>query len=510
VEGLTANNRVRVVGARDGTGQNSATRAIPLRSVVYGLGLVGVTLMLVRAQVDPDAWWHLVVASGIVQTGHVPTADAISWWSAGTAWISPSWLNELLLYAGNAVAGPAGQSLVYVPVYVAIVVLVDRLMALTSPWLPAVWRLVSLAVMALALMPVISPRAGNFDLLFSLFAIYGWMRFRRDGSTLFLWLMPVVAIVWANLHGGGVMVYFALALAFAVGTFVDRRRLTNWRWRPFVVSVALTYIALGVNPYGAALYVYPWSTILSSAQTSIIAEWRSPDFAALSSIAFRVLLAFGFVVGLSRARMNDAAGALATGGMVFLTLAAIRYQIIAVPLIAIWFMPTMIRGLDAYVWPNRTGSWSPRVSAYAELAAVAVIVIVGALIGSSALPGKQASTLGASYPTTSLSALEACDFDRVWTDYGFGGWTAYQTGWQVGPYGAADALGDARLTTAAGVEGVTTDPGATFDQLGVDAVVTGGGHPLAFWLASNPGWRVVGSDAVSIAAVRNGVSCASG
>jgi hypothetical protein len=55
---------------------------------------------------------------------------------------------------------------------------------------------------------------------------------------------------------------------------------------------------------------------------------------------------------------------------------------------------------------------------------------------------------------------------------------------------------------------VTIDPEATFDQLGVDAVVTGAGHPLAFWLASNPGWRVIGTDPVAVAAVRNGVSCA--
>jgi hypothetical protein len=341
VRARTAPSLARVRGA--------SLPAVGMPTALHVVGLLGVTLMLVRAQVDPDAWWHLVVAADIVQGRHLPATDAISWWSAGTPWISPSWLNELLLYAGDSLLGPAGQSLIYVPVYIALVVLVDRLIALTSPWLPAFGRLVTLAVMAVALIPVVMPRAGNFDLLFSLFALYGWLKFRRDASTVGLWLMPAAAVLWANLHGGGVMVYFALALAFAVGTYIDRRRFPTWRWRPFLVSIAATYLALGINPYGVALYVYPWSTILSSAQTSTIAEWQSPDFASVSLFGLRALLAFGFVVALARTRMNDAAGAFATAGMVFLTLGGIRYLIIAVPLIAIWFVPAMIRGVRAYV-----------------------------------------------------------------------------------------------------------------------------------------------------------------
>jgi hypothetical protein len=503
VEGVNARGRVR---AREAIWSESA-RAVRLSSVIYVVGLVGVALMLMRSQVDPDAWWHLRVAAGIVETGSVPTSDAISWWSAGTPWISPSWVNELLLYWSNSIAGPTGQSFLYLPVYLGIVVLVDRMVAIASPWLPTAWRLVTLAIMAMALIPVMTPRAGNFDLLFSLFAIYGWMRFRRDGSTLWLWLMPVAAVLWANLHGGGVMVYFALAAAFAVGTLVDRRRLRTWRWRPFLLSVVATYLALGVNPYGAALYAYPWSTILSSAQTSTIAEWRSPDFASVSLFGLRALLALGFVVALARGRMRDAAGAFATGGMLFLTLGAIRYQLIAVPLIAIWFVPAMIRGASSYVPSQWRRPLPPRVVAYGLPITVGAIVALGAAITAGALPGGQEKVFAARYPTATLKALGACDFERVWTDYGWGGWTSYRTGWLVGPYGAADALGDERLTTAGAVEGVTTDPGAVFDGLGVDAVVTATDRPLAFWVSASSAWHVVATDEVSVAAVRSGIVC---
>jgi hypothetical protein len=485
------------------------TRAVTFPTVVYAIGVVGAALMLVRAQNDPDAWWHLRVAAGIVESGHVPTSDAISWWSAGTSWISPSWLNELLLYVSNSIAGVAGQSLVYVPVYLAIVVLVERLIVMTAPWLSTPWRLVTLAVMSVGLIPVMEPRAGNFDLLFSLFGLYGWMRFRRDGSTLWLWLMPAAAVLWANLHGSGVMVYFALALAFGVGTLVDRRRFTHWRWRPFLISVALTYLALGLNPYGPALYVYPWSTLLSPAQTSTIAEWQTPDLSSVSLLGVRALLALGLVVGFARTRVTDAAGALAAAGMLFLSLGAIRYLIIAVPLLAIWFVPEIIRGARRYVrlqprrWP------AGRSSRYAELAAAAPIFMLGAAFSAGALPANQARLFAASYPSSSLEQLAQCRFARVWTDYSWGGWTSYQTGWLVGPYGAADALGDQRLSTAGAVEKLTTDPGLVFDELGVDAVVTQADRPLAFWLSANPAWHVIGSDEVSVAVVRATTQCAS-
>ena len=482
---------------------------IALDAVFHAIGIFGVVLMLIRAQVDPDAWWHLRLGSAIVGTGQVPTTDTISWWSAGTAWISPSWLNEVLLHLSNAVAGSAGQSLLYLPVYVGIVVLVERMVSITHPWLSATGRLVTLAVMAVALIPVMAPRAGNFDLLFALFALYGWLTFRRDGSTRALWLMPVAAVLWANLHGGGVMVYFALAAAFAVGTFVDRRRFPLWRWRPFLMSIVLTYAALGLNPYGAALYVYPWSTIFSSAQASTIAEWRDPDFASLSSIGLRVLIAAGFVVAFARTKMHDAAGTFATAGMLFLTLGSIRYLMISAPLIAIWFVPAMIRGAGRYL-PSLRRRWSgPRPALYTQFAAVALIAVLGAAIGVGALPANQDRTLAARYPTATLDTLTQCGFNRVWTDYGWGGWTAYRTGWLVGPYGAADALGDERLLTAAAVEGVTRDPAGTFDELRVDAVVTQSNGPLAFWLAVNPAWRVIGTDQTAVAAVRHDVSCTS-
>jgi hypothetical protein len=352
-----------------------------------------------------------------------------------------------------------------------------------------------------------SPRAGNVDLLFSLFALYGWLTYSRDGSTLWLCLMPVAAVAWANLHGGGVMVYVALALAYAVGTYVDRRDYDRWRWRPFLISVALTYVALGLTPYGVALYVYPWSTILSSAQTSTIEEWRSPDFAAFGLLAFRAVLAFGFAIGLARARMTDAAGAFATGGMLFLALGASRYLLIAVPLVAIWFVPAMLRGAGRYLSSVRPNRFPRPAAGYALLLVTGLLVLVGATLSSAALPANQAALLAARYPASTLDELGRCSFARVWTDYGWGGWTAYRTGWQVGPYGAADALGDERLLTAAAVEGVTTDPGKVFDELGVEAVVTARNRPLGYWLAASPGWRVIAEDQAAVAAVREGVSC---
>ena len=405
-------------------------------------------------------------------------------------------------------AGPTGQSLVYLPVYVAIVVVVERLIALTAPYLSALWRLLTLAIMAFALVPVMEPRAGNFDLLFSLLAVYGWLAYRQRGSTVWLWLMPLVMVLWANLHGGGVMVYFALALAFAAGVLVDRRRLPAWRWRPFVVSVVLAYLALGINGYGAALYVYPWSTIFSGAQASAIAEWRSPDLASVSFLGLRLLLALGFGIGLARSRMNDAAGAFAVGGMLFLALGGARYLIIAVPLLCVWYVPAMLRGARRYLpsirLPRLVARFGPD---HALMATSGVMLIVGGVIASTALPAGQDAALAARYPQATLGLFDDCGVERVWTDYAWGGWTSYQTGWLIGPYGAADSLGDAKLTTAAAVEAVTTDPGRVFDDLGVDAVLTQSEHPLALWLSADPAWRILGTDEVATAAVRSDISC---
>ena len=67
---------------------------------------------------------------------------------------------------------------------------------------------------------------------------------------------------------------------------------------------------------------------------------------------------------------------LATGGMLFLALGAARYLLIAVPLIAIWFVPVMILGAGRYARPSwRRPSWHI-AAGYARLAVVAPIVIL--------------------------------------------------------------------------------------------------------------------------------------
>ena len=485
-------------------------QSISPTNLLTASGLLLLSVIMLRPQIDPDAWWHLRVAGQMIASHSLPTSDMISWWSAGAPWISPSWLNEILLWVAQQLSGPTGQSLLYLPVFAAIVLVADRAVAIIEPHVAAWQRLLVLIVVVAALWPLITPRAANWDLLFALFAVLGWLRLRADGSTRMLWLMPLGGVAWANLHGGGVMVYPLIAFAFGLGTWLDRAAWPNWRWRPFLASIGLTYLAFGLNGYGLALYLYPWTTVFSAAQAGAIAEWLSPDLSALGFLPLRVLLSLGLVLGLARARQVDAAGALAAGGMLFLGLASARYLLLAIPLLAIWYLLPIGRGVGTYLtaglgrlyrWPAR---WSSPLLRGSMLVVALAIVAPASLI--TVLPAGQQQALAARYPGPTLAALAGCE-GRLWSDYGWGGWVSYQTGRLVGPYGAADALGDERLTTASEVERLTTDPAPVFDSLMVEMVLTQIDRPLAHWLTASSDWRLVAQDEISLLYARQTNPC---
>jgi hypothetical protein len=490
----------------------SGASADRLHRLALIVGLLGLPLVMLAPQRDPDAWWHLLVGAWIVQHGAVPHSDVVSWWSAGTAWISPSWLNEVLLVAAHQVAGPTGQSWLYLPANVALVVLVDRCLALVHPRLLGWQRLLAIVILWVAIFPVWAPRAGSWDLVFALFAVWGWLRLRATGSALVAGLMVPAAVLWANLHGGGITVLLALALAFGVGTWIDRHRWAGMKWRPFGLSVGATVAAFTINPYGLELLAYPWPTLFSAAQSSIISEWLSPDLDSPGWLLLRLFISAGLVVGLARARQPDTAGALMAGGMLFAGLGGARLLLIAIPLLVIWYLPPAAAGAAALVrraWPRPLPSLTAPLSLYVAGVLALAIASLGLAGIQRVSPTSQEAVFADRYPTANLDLVRECD-GRTWTDYGLGGWVAWHAGRMVGPYGGADALGDARLQEAADVERLSSDPATTLDRLDVQLVVSGRSTPLAQWLSASTDWQIRATDATTVAAARVGGPCAGG
>src|SRR5262249_39320806 len=96
------------------------------------------------------------------------------------------------------------------------------------------------------------------------------------------WLIPLLFVVWANLHGG-----FVIGLAYLAYLAVTERQAI------WLKILALSGLATFVNPYGPMLYVEIARTLFDSQLHWQIVEWR-PFLVFWQSLPFIALWIVGF------------------------------------------------------------------------------------------------------------------------------------------------------------------------------------------------------------------------
>lgn len=483
---------------------NSWTRPASL----IGLSLAMLAwLVTLSPQLDPDFWWHLRVAREMLDSGQIPHHSTISWLAAGP-WHAHSWANEILLYWSYQLGGLPGTSLLFGILSGACLVLVASIVRVMRPGMGmiAIGGLVLLAsVVALAIW---LPRAQMWDAFFCLFAVYGWQAYRYRGDRRGLLLMPVMMLAWVNLHGAGVMMYGALLVGLFAGQLFDQR--SGWRLvnpRPLIYSAALTLLAIVINPYGLAMYVYPFETILNPVQLTSITEWRSPDFQdpALRPTQIYLAIALGL---LALIRLRDGVAICVSVGLLFLTLQSVRYLGIAGPLsVALLGSGLVSAGtlLAQRLLPrlHRPILLERRSFPLSVLITLALAVVVLARLATLSSPF-QDDQVAASQPTAATEWLVANpQSGRLFNVYGWGGYLAAHQPGQVGLYGAADAFSSATLAQAIAVAQTQIDPRGPFDEWGVMTVVYHSDAPLAFWLSEADEWSEAYRDEQAVIFIRH-------
>jgi Tfp pilus assembly protein PilF len=216
--------------------------------VVAVLALIYALLAGLHTLQDFDLWWQLATGRWIVQHHGTFSSDVFSYTAQGQRWIYPV-LSGAIFYLAFLTGGYA---------------LLSWLGAITcAGTIALLLRRQSLAVSALALIavPLIAnrtqPRAEMFTtLLFAAFLALLWKHYRTGKAR--LWLLPVLMVLWVNLHPG-----FVAGLALC-GAYIAlegiqlisgaERRAALHRLRRVWLWLMLACLATLINPWGPYIY----------------------------------------------------------------------------------------------------------------------------------------------------------------------------------------------------------------------------------------------------------------
>jgi hypothetical protein len=455
-----------------------------------------VALLTIRPQGDLDYWWHLRIGEWIVSHGQIPRTALLTWLSAGP-WTAHEWASEVILYELNQATGPYGSIALFGGVIIAIFIVMASVIRLLRPTASSISTALFGLVAAFVATAIWLPRAQLFDILFSLAALRIALGYLVRGERRGLWLMPFLMVAWVNLHGGGVATYLLVMAAIIAGEWWNRR--TNPAparpWRPMLLSVGATVLAMSLNPYGPSIYAYPLGTVASPAMQALIQEWRSPDFHELYFRFAQVFLAGGLVGLLALVRVRDGRAIALTSGLVFMSLQSGRYVGLLAPLGVAVMSPWLAEAVGVV----RAGL--PRITVRARwpgpVGLVGVLVLVASLV--IGMPVRQADAVSSSEPVAATDWLVAHPpTGRLFNEYNWGGYLAFRLRVDIGPYGAADAFGDAGLEELRALMDLTTDPRLYLGEHAVAAVIIAPGQPLDRWLSDAREWRQVYADATAV------------
>jgi hypothetical protein len=302
-----------------------ATRSQPPWGLVASVLPAGAALLTRMRAIDLA--YHVRVGELSVGSGDVVRTDPFTFTHGGEPWLNQQWLAQVLFGWAHRVLGWAGVALTYAAATGAGFALLYAHCRRRGA-IPRTAAVLTLMGFIVATGPAPRPQA----LAVPLFTGTAYLLVRRDR---WVWLVPALALCWANMHGSFVMA--PLLVAFAVGDDLFARRSAS---RTIVVLI-LTAAATLVTPFGPRVWSYALDIASNDTIRHWVAEWRPPTFTSLSGAAFwlsGVVVAVVAVVRRRRVHPMDAARLI-----VFFALGApairgtLWWALAAPPILAGWF-----------------------------------------------------------------------------------------------------------------------------------------------------------------------------
>ena len=333
--------------------------------IAYSLVAVWIQFLLPHVVQDPDIWWHLRNVAQQFQDQALLHQDVYSSTAFHASWINHEWLAELPYWLGWHLAGTRGILFVTGAAIELIFMGVYWLACRMS----GSWPCATLVTLMASLLSTVSfgPRT----------LLLGWMClvvelivFELSEEMPYVTLgLPVLFLIWINLHGSWLIGMVLFTLFFACGLVrIDRGLILSPKFNPaqrrcLAIALPLSLCALMVNPYGWHLVAYPFDLAFHQAlNISHVEEWRSLDLQSSRGAIFLVSLVLLFLAPIITLPDRRRTWTLSELALVAIgSYAAFRHCRFLF-LAAILVMPIMGRQLAGMMTPHRPALKHPAIS----------------------------------------------------------------------------------------------------------------------------------------------------
>jgi len=255
---------------------------------------------------DADTGWHIRNGEHIVRTLSVPHVDYFSYTMKGKPWYAWEWLYDAGMGLLWERMGLNGIVLFTAAVIGLTFALLLRLLVLDCGNLMVAAVLTVLAALSAPVHMLARPHVVGW--LLTLIWLRLLYRFQK-GETRVLWWLPVLMLVWVNVHGSFILGLVLLAI-FAAGNcwtyLTSQKDGSKLDARNAIVRLSFasltSALATFITPYGHKLHVHVFEYLSNRYFMDHIMEFASPNFHDNAEKSFGALLALSLVAALLAAR----------------------------------------------------------------------------------------------------------------------------------------------------------------------------------------------------------------
>jgi len=312
-----------------------------------------------------DFWWHLKMGEVIFTTGSIPRTDIFSFTAEGKPFIVQNWLSEIIYYL---LYGAGGLELL---VFFNALLLAAALLPLFALCRESAESLRLGAFVATLASLTFFGNIRTQSFAFVLFAGFYWIlegyRLRKRN---FLWVMPLLMLLWVNLHGSFILGLALITLYLGCETLnlllkiPGGGALSGRELRNLLFILLLCLCATLANPEAHAVYRYIRTVAADKASQLFVTEWQAPQVDALDGLVFFYGLFFICLLTFFYARRRLALTELVLFlAFTVFAMTALRnsiwFPIVAAPILSRHLKSVPFAGL----FSSQTGGWTAKIRA---------------------------------------------------------------------------------------------------------------------------------------------------
>lgn len=290
------------------------------------LAVLAFSPLSVKLLGDAGIGWHIRTGQQILATHTIPRVDPFSSQIA-KPWFAWEWLYDVIAGKLESWCGLNGVVWLTAIVIAAVFACTFRLLVVSGANLFVALVLVLLAISASTIHFLARPHVLSW--LFALAWFWILDSTERRGfaeraslRSSWLWLLPVLMLVWVNVHGGFILGFTLLAIFWLapLWTWLTLResrieeslqKITAGKRTRELTSVGLVSLAASfVNPYGWNLDAHIYSYLTNRFLMDHIDEFQSPNFHSVAQKCFLILLLVSLAILIVRGRELRLSGKL--------------------------------------------------------------------------------------------------------------------------------------------------------------------------------------------------------